>query len=59
MAVSELPDYTLDKILELSVEDKDGYLDRYEFTVAIHLAIRANYNNNVIPDQVSCISYEY
>ena len=48
----ELPDSTLDKIMELSDQDKDGSLDRYEFTVAFHLADRA-YNGWNIPDQVA------
>ena len=34
----ELPDSTLDKIIELSDQDKDGLLDRYEWTVAKHQA---------------------
>ena len=51
MEVSELPDSTLDKILELSDQDKDGFLDRYEFRVAYHLTVRAD-NGDEIPDQV-------
>ena len=47
----ELPDSTLDKIMELSDQDKDGFLDRYECTVAFHLTDRA-YNGWQIPDQV-------
>ena len=46
-----LPDSTLDKIMELSDQEKDGSLDRYEFTVAFHLADRA-YSDYQIPDQV-------
>ena len=48
---SELPDSTLDKIMELSDQEKDGSLDRYEFTVAFHLADRA-YSDYQIPDKV-------
>ena len=48
----ELPDSTLDKIWELSDQDKDGFLDRYEFTVACHLTNRALINGDEIPDQV-------
>ena len=51
MEWSELPDSTLDKILELSDQDKDGFLDRYEFRVAYHLTVRAD-NGDEIPDQV-------
>ena len=47
----ELPDSTLDKIMELSDQEKDGSLDRYEFTVAFHLTDRA-YADYQIPDQV-------
>ena len=48
----ELPDSALDKIWELSDQDKDGFLDRYEWTVAYHLTVRAYYYNDEIPDQV-------
>ena len=34
MKIFELPDFTLDKIWELSDKDRDGFLDRYEFKVA-------------------------
>ena len=47
----ELPDSTLDKIMELSDQEKDGCLDRYEFTVAWYLADKA-YDGWQIPDQV-------
>ena len=47
---SELPDSILDKIMELSDQDKDGYLDRYEFTVALNLTMKAD--GWQIPDQV-------
>ena len=49
---SELPDSILDKIWELSDQDKDGFLDRYEFTVAVHLTFRAVDYGDEIPDQV-------
>ena len=55
MMTIDLPDSTLDKIWELSDQVKDGFLDRYEWTVAIHLAQRALYGDE-IPDQV-VISY--
>ena len=48
----ELPDSTLDKIWELSDQDKDGFLDRYEWTVAFHLTVRAVAYGDEIPDQV-------
>ena len=51
MMQGDLPDSTLDKIWELSDQDKDGFLDRYEWTVAIHLTVRAYYGDE-IPDQV-------
>ena len=47
-----LPDSTLDKIWELSDQDKDGFLDRYEFTLAHHLLVRAYVYGDEIPDQV-------
>ena len=50
--ISRLPDCALDKIWELSDQDKDGFLDRYEFTVACHLTITALRNGDEIPDQV-------
>ena len=49
---SELPDSTLDKIMELSDQDNDGFLDRYEWTVANHLTERAFHYGDEIPDQV-------
>ena len=48
----ELADSTLDKIWELSDQDKDGFLDRYEWTVAIQLLVRAYEYGDEIPDQV-------
>ena len=52
MEISELPDSTLDKIWELSDQDKDGFLDRYEWTVANFLTERAFDYGDEIPDQV-------
>ena len=52
MMTSEMPDSTLDKILELSDQDKDGFLDRYEFIVASQLTARAHDHGQHIPDQV-------
>ena len=46
-----LPDSSMDKIWSLSDQDGDGCLDRYEWTVAIHLTARALYGDP-IPDQV-------
>ena len=48
----ELPDSTLDKIWELSDQDKDGFLDRYELTVASYLTSKAHGYGDYIPDQV-------
>ena len=47
-----LSDSTLDKIWELSDQDKDGFLDRYEWTVASHPTDRAIQYGDEIPDQV-------
>ena len=52
MMQAELADSTLDKIWELSDQDKDGFLDRYEWTVAIQLFVRADVFGDEIPDQV-------
>ena len=41
----------LDKIWSLSDQDGDGCLDRYEWTVFNHLAVKAK-NGDPIPDQV-------
>ena len=46
-----LPVSSVDKIWSLSDQDGDGCLDRYEWTVAIHLGKRAIYGDP-IPDQV-------
>ena len=40
MVGSKLPVSMLGKIWDLSDQDKDGLLDRYEFTVAMHLVYR-------------------
>ena len=48
----KLPDYTAYKIWELSDQDRDGFLDRYEFTVARCLVWRACRYGDEIPDQV-------
>ena len=52
---SKLPVSMLGKIWDLSDQDKDGLLDRYEFTVAMHLVYRA-LQGDEIPDQVMTIS---
>ena len=41
MMSSKLPTATLGKVSDLSDIDRDGFLDRYEFTVAMHLVYRA------------------
>ena len=52
MMGSKLPVSMLGKIWDLSDQDKDGLLDRYEFTVAMHLVYRA-LQGDMIPDQVN------
>ena len=47
-----LPDSTLDKIWEFFEQDKDSFLDRYEFTVVVHLADVAERFGKEIPNQV-------
>ena len=47
-----LPDSILDKIWELADQDEDGFLDKYEFTVACHLVVGAIDRDDEIPDQV-------
>ena len=42
------------KIWNLADQDKDGMLDRYEFTVAMHLVYRF-LQGDLIPDQVSIV----
>ena len=51
MMGSKLPTATLGKIWDLSDVDRDGQLDRYEFTVAMHLVYRA-LQGDKIPDQL-------
>jgi epidermal growth factor receptor substrate 15 len=41
MMSSKLPTATLGKVWDLSDVDRDGFLDRYEFTIAMHLVFRA------------------
>ena len=48
---SRLPKSTLDKIWELSDQDKDGFLNKYEWTVASHLTEIA-YDDEEIPDEI-------
>ena len=48
----QVADSTLDKILELCDQDKDGELDQYEFKAACHLAARSKVFGDEIPDQV-------
>ena len=51
MMGSKLPVSMLGKIWDLSDQDKDGLLDRYEFTVAMHLVYRS-LQGDMIPDQL-------
>merc|ERR550532_372072 len=51
MVGSKLPVSMLGKIWDLSDQDKDGLLDRYEFTVAMHLVYRS-LQGDMIPDQL-------
>ena len=51
MQISELSDTILDKIWELSDQDKDGFLDRSEFSVVYHLIWRACVGDE-IPDVI-------
>ena len=51
MMFNSLPDTTAEKILELCDEEGDGYLDRHQCTVAMHLRLRAMIGD-LIPDQV-------
>ena len=54
MMGSKLPMSMLGKIWDLADQDKDGMLDRYEFTVAMHLVYRS-LQGDLIPDQVSIV----
>ena len=51
MMGSKLPMPTLGKVWDLSDVDRDGQLDRYEFTVAMHLVYRA-LQGDKIPDEL-------
>ena len=51
MMSSKLPTSALGKVWDLSDVDRDGFLDRYEFTVAMHLVFRA-LQGDKIPDQL-------
>merc|ERR1712018_841233 len=51
MMSSKLPTATLGKVWDLSDIDRDGFLDRYEFTVAMHLVFRA-LQGDKIPDEL-------
>lgn len=51
MLGSKLPMSMLGKIWDLADQDKDGMLDRYEFTVSMHLVYRA-LQGDMIPDQL-------
>ena len=46
-----LPDSVMDKIMELSDQDKDGFFDKPEFSVAFHLTLRAAAGDE-IPDEI-------
>ena len=52
MIGSELFYDTFHKIWNLSDQDNDGFLDRYEFSIFIHMLVRAYYCGYEIPDQV-------
>jgi len=51
MLGSKMPMSMLGKIWDLADQDKDGQLDRYEFTVSMHLVYRA-LQGDMIPDQL-------
>ena len=51
MVSSKLATNVLGKIWDLSDVDRDGMLDRYEFTVAMHLVFRS-LQGDKIPDQL-------
>ncbi|CAD5212309.1 unnamed protein product [Bursaphelenchus okinawaensis] len=48
---SKLPTFKLGRIWELSDIDHDGYLDRYEFYVALHLVYKA-LQNETLPERL-------
>ena len=48
----ELPEDAFFKIWNLSDQDNDGYLNRYEFSIFVHLFVRAYYFGYEIPDPV-------
>ena len=51
MVGSKLPMPVLGQIWDLSDVDRDGFLDRYEFTVAMHLVFRA-LQGDKLPDNL-------
>ena len=53
----KLPVASLDKIWELSDQDSDGFLDRYEWTVANHLTVRVC-KGAPIPNQVNTSNHD-
>ena len=56
MVGSKLPMPSLGQIWDLSDVDRDGFLDRYEFTVAMHLVFRALQGDkipNELPEELS------
>ncbi|CAD5216632.1 unnamed protein product [Bursaphelenchus xylophilus] len=48
---SKLPTFKLGRIWDLSDIDRDGYLDRYEFYVALHLVYKA-IQNETLPERL-------
>ena len=56
MVGSKLPMPVLGQIWDLSDVDRDGFLDRYEFTVAMHLVFRALQGDKLpdtLPEELS------
>lgn len=51
MMGSKLPVQVLGKVWDLSDIDRDGFLDRFEFTIAMHLVYRA-LQGDTIPDEL-------
>jgi epidermal growth factor receptor substrate 15 len=51
MMGSKLPMPVLGKVWDLSDVDRDGFLDQYEFTIAMHLVYRS-LQGDKIPDQL-------